>query len=135
MKELVIEAKQENLDAVLAFVDEQLEAADCPRRAWTQIDIAVEEVFVNIAHYAYVPETGTATIRTRISEEPRAMTLTFLDRGIPYDPLAREDPDIALPADERPIGGLGVYMVKKIMDEAFYAYRDGQNILTLKKAF
>ena len=135
MNEFLIEAKVENLDAVLAFVDEQLEAAECPRRTQTQIDIAVEEIFVNIAHYAYAPGTGAVTIRAQVGGDPPAMTLTFLDHGVPYDPLAREDPDITLPAADRPIGGLGIYMVKKIMDEVLYEYRDEQNTLTLKKAF
>lgn len=132
MKELVIEARVENLAQVLAFVDELLESVSCPRRSRLQIDIAVEEIFVNIARYAYAPETGYAVLRGETGDGP-SVTLTFLDRGMPYDPLARKDPDVTLPAEEREIGGLGVFMVKKTMDEVSYAYENGQNILTIKK--
>ncbi len=133
MKELFIEAKDENLDKVLAFVDEQLEAYDCPMKTQMQVDIAVEEIFVNIAHYAYVPGEGSATIRAEVTEDPLSVSLTFVDNGIPYDPLAKEDPDITLSADERQIGGLGIFMVKKSMDDVAYEYKDGHNVLTIKK--
>ncbi len=133
MRELEIEASTENLEKVLAFVDGQLEGYDCPMKAQMQIDIAVEEIFVNISHYAYHPGTGTAVIRVEVSGEPSAVIVTFSDRGIPYDPLAKTDPDVAAPADEREIGGLGIYMVKKSMDSIDYEYRDGQNILRIRK--
>ncbi len=99
----------------------------------TQIDIAVEELFVNIAHYAYNPETGPATVRVEVEKEPPAVTITFIDNGVPYDPLAREDPDITLSAEERQIGGLGIFMVKKSMDNIEYEYKNGQNILRIRK--
>ena len=133
MKELVIEARTENLNNVLAFVDEELEKHDCGMKAQMQIDVAVEEIFVNIAHYAYSPEIGVATIRVEIEEDPLAVTLTFIDNGVPYDPLAKEDPDVTLSAEERQIGGLGIFMVKKSMDDVTYDYKDGKNILTIKK--
>ena len=133
--EMEIEAVQENLDTVLAFVDEHLEEAGCPMKAQMQIDLAVEEIFVNIANYAYRPDKGNATIRVEVSEEPVQVTLTFVDRGVPYDPLAKEDPDITLPAEERNIGGLGIFLVKQTMDDVAYEYKDGQNILTLRKNF
>ena len=133
MKELVIDALTDNLPQVLAFVDEQLEAADCPMKIQMQIDIAVEEIFVNIAHYAYNPEVGTATVRIEVMGEPPAVDITFIDKGIPYDPLAKADPDVTLSAEERQIGGLGIFMVKKSMDDVKYEYLDGHNILTLKK--
>lgn len=133
MKELEIEALTENLPQVLAFVDEQLEAADCPMKIQMQIDIAVEEIFVNIAHYAYNPETGTAMVRVEILPDPPSVDITFIDHGIPYDPLAKADPDVTLSAEERQIGGLGIFMVKKSMDDVKYEYLDGHNILTLKK--
>ncbi len=131
--ELEIEAAPENLTEVQAFVDEHLEAAQCPPKAQMQIGVAVEEIFVNIAHYAYAPDKGRATVRVEVSGEPVEVTITFIDHGIPYDPLARTDPNVALPADERQIGGLGIFMTKKLMDDVAYEYRDGQNILTLKK--
>ena len=133
MKELTIEAKIENLDEVLSFVDEQLEVHDCLPKIQMQLDVAVEEIFVNIAHYAYKPETGSATIRVEFVEEPSAVIITFIDGGKPYDPLARKDPDITLSAEERQIGGLGIYLVKKTMDDVIYNYKDGKNILTIKK--
>ena len=133
MKELEIEARTENLPQVLAFVDEQLEAADCPMKIQMQIDIAVEEIFVNIAHYAYNPEVGTAMVRVDILGDPPSVDITFIDGGVPYDPLAKADPDVTLSAEERQIGGLGIFMVKKSMDDVKYAYLDGHNILTLKK--
>ena len=133
MKELVIDALTDNLPQVLAFVDEQLEAVDCPMKIQMQIDIAVEEIFVNIAHYAYNPDIGTATVRVEVMGEPPAVDITFIDNGIPYDPLAKADPDVTLSAEERQIGGLGIFMVKKSMDDVKYEYLDGHNILTLKK--
>ena len=131
--ELEIDAEEAKLAEVQTFVEERLEAVDCPMKALMQINVAVEEIFVNIASYAYVPEKGKAKVRVEISGEPVSVTITFEDRGIPYDPVAREDPDITLPASQRDIGGLGIFMTKQIMDDVAYEYRDGQNILTLKK--
>ena len=131
--ELELEAVPENLPEVQAFVEEHLEAADCPDRAKMQIGLAVEEIFVNIASYAYAPEQGTATVRVEVSRDPVTVTITFVDHGMPYDPLAKQDPDVTLSAAEREIGGLGIFMTKKIMDDIVYEYKDGQNILTLKK--
>ncbi|MCR4813865.1 MAG: ATP-binding protein [Lachnospiraceae bacterium] len=133
MKELTIEAKVANLQDVLAFVDEQLEAHNCPMREQMQLDVAVEELFVNIASYAYNPEVGPATILVQTEGDPLSVIITFVDHGVPYDPLAKEDPDITLSADERQIGGLGIFMVKKSMDEVVYRYEDGKNILSIKK--
>jgi anti-sigma regulatory factor (Ser/Thr protein kinase) len=133
MKELTLEAKVSNLKEVLAFIDEQLELAACSMKAQMQIDIAVEEIFVNIAHYAYEKTVGKAHIKVDISGEPPVFSVTFIDEGIPYDPLAKEDPDVTLSADKRQVGGLGIFMVKKSMDEVLYEYKDGKNMLTLKK--
>jgi anti-sigma regulatory factor (Ser/Thr protein kinase) len=133
VKELTVEAKIENIEAVTDFVNEQLEALDCPMKAQMQIDIAIDELFGNIAHYAYNPEIGKATVRVEVIEDPLAVTITFIDNGVPYDPLAKADPDTTLSAEEREIGGLGIYMVKKSMDDITYEYKDGQNILAIKK--
>ena len=133
MREMDIAATLENLDTVMAFVDQQLEEVGCSMKAQMQIDIAVEEVYVNIANYAYNPEIGGVTIRVQIEEEPLAVILTFIDKGKPYDPLAKEDPDVTLAAEDRQIGGLGIFMVKKSMDNVSYEYNEGRNILTLKK--
>lgn len=133
MKELVVDAKIENLDQVLDFVNEELEAAECPMKTQVQLDITVEEIFVNIAHYAYSDGVGKAVIRVRIQKEPVAVEIIFMDRGMPYNPLEKEDPDITLSAEDRQIGGLGIYMVKKSMDTVSYEYKDGQNILRIQK--
>ena len=131
--EVVVEALKENLGEVSAFVDSHLEEIECPIKAQMQLDIAVEELFVNIANYAYAPDTGKATIRLEINEEPLSVSITFIDNGVPYDPLAKADPDITLSAEERAIGGLGIFMVKKSMDDMFYEYKDSQNVLTIVK--
>lgn len=133
MDKLTVEAKTENLEEVLGFVDRHLEEKECSPKVNVQIDVAVEELFVNIAHYAYSPGTGSATIGVEMFEDPAAIAITFTDQGKPFDPLAKEDPDITLSAEERQIGGLGIYMVKKSMDDVTYEYRDGQNILRIKK--
>ena len=133
MTELTVAATVENIETVTAFVDEQLEALDCPMKAQMQIDIAIDELFGNIAHYAYNPEIGQATVRVEVIENPLAVTITFIDNGTPYDPLAKADPDTTLSAEERGIGGLGIYMVKKSMDDITYEYKDGKNILAIKK--
>ena len=133
MKELTIAATVENIDTVTDFVNEQLEAYDCPMKAQLQIAVAIDELFSNIAHYAYNPDVGQATVRVEVLENPLSVIITFIDNGIPYDPLKKEDPDITLSAEERDIGGLGIYMVKKTMDAVSYEYKDGCNILTIKK--
>ncbi len=133
MKELTVDAKTENLDRVTDFINEELEARNCPLRTLHVIDIAVDELFGNIANYAYFPETGPVTVRVEVKNEPLCAVITFLDRGVPFDPLKKQDPDITLSAEERGIGGLGIYMVKKSMDGMRYEYNDGQNILTIEK--
>ena len=133
MYELEIAAEIEKLPEVLAFLEQHLEEVDCPPKAQMQIAIAVEEIFVNIAHYAYAPKTGMASVRLELSSEPASAVITFLDRGVPFDPLAKPDPDVTLPAEDREIGGLGIFMTKKTMDDVRYEYRDGQNILKLEK--
>lgn len=133
MKELVIEADRNNLRDVQAFIDELLEEADCPMLTQTAIDVAVEELFVNIASYAYDQGKGVAVIQVTMHEDPPSAEITFIDNGRPYDPLAKEDPDITLSVKERKKGGLGIYMVKNSMDDMSYEFSDGKNILTIKK--
>ena len=133
MKEITLAATVENIETVTEFVNAQLELLDCPIKAQMQIDIAIDELFGNIAHYAYNTEVGSATVRVEVSEAPLAVIITFIDNGVPYDPLGKDDPDITLSAEEREIGGLGIYMVKQSMDEITYEYKDGQNILKIKK--
>ena len=133
MKELTIEAKVENLHQVLAFVDTYLESLDCSMKIQMQIDVAVEEIFVNVASYAYAPGTGSVTLQLESGTSPLSVSITFIDSGVPYNPLAKKDPDVSLSAEERSIGGLGIYMVKKSMDSMTYEYKDKHNVLTLVK--
>ena len=133
MKELTIEASVENIPAVTAFVNGELAALNCPRKALLQIDVAIDELFGNIAQYAYVPDTGPATIQVEVEEDPLAVILTFIDNGKPYDPLSVADPDVTLSAEERAVGGLGIFLVKKTMDSISYEYKNGQNILRIQK--
>lgn len=133
MKELTIDATVENITSVTDFVDEQLEEFGCPLKAKMQINIAIDELFGNIAHYAYKPDVGPATVRVEVNENPLAVIITFIDHGVQYDPLSAEEPDTTLSVEERSIGGLGIYIVKKSMDEITYEYKDGQNILKIKK--
>lgn len=133
MKELTVSATVENIQAVTDFVNEQLETAECPMKAQMQIDIAIDEIFSNIVHYAYGENGGDATVRIELSENPKSVVLTFIDGGIPYNPLEQTDPDTSLSAEERQIGGLGIFMVKKSMDNMTYEYKDGKNILKIIK--
>ena len=134
VKELTLAATVENIPTVTDFVNEQLEALNCSVKAQTQIDIAIDELFGNIAHYAYPSGTGEATVRLEVPAESRTVLITFIDEGVPFDPLKNEDPNTGLPAEERELGGLGIFMVKKSMDKVSYAYRDGKNMLTIQKA-
>ncbi len=133
MKELIIDAKVDNLDRVLEFIEENLAQMSCPQKVLIQLNIAVEEIFVNIASYAYGSGTGQATIRFIPDDDNKGVTISFEDSGSRFDPLAKEDPDTTLSAEERSIGGLGIYMVKKSMDDVRYEYTDGRNILTIYK--
>ena len=133
MKELTVPATLQNITVVTAFIDEQLEALDCSMKAQMQIDVAIDELFGNIAHYAYGDATGEATVRFGFDEAARTASIAFIDGGVPFNPLEKADPDVTLSAEERGIGGLGIFMVKKTMDDLTYRYEDGKNILTLYK--
>ena len=128
MKELTTEASIAKLDEVLDFIDAFLEEHDCPMKTLTQINVAAEEIFVNIAHYS-----GSEKATITVSKSDDMAEITFTDSGRPYNPLARPDPDTTLSAEERDIGGLGVYIVKKTMDYVSYDNRDGCNIFTMRK--
>ena len=130
---LRIPAEVDRLPEVLAFLEQKLEAAACPMKTQLQLSVAVEEIFVNIASYAYAPGRGMAEMQVALLEDPCRVAVTFRDSGRPFDPLKQGDPDVTSPAEERKIGGLGIYMAKKAMDEVRYEYREGQNVLTLIK--
>ena len=133
MRELTLEAKIDNIPTVTAFVDELLEALDCPMKAQLQIDVAIDEMFCNIAMYAYPDGKGEATVRFEFDESARVATITFVDSGIPFDPVAKPDPDVTLSAEERQIAGLGIFMVKKTMDSMEYRRENDHNILKITK--
>ena len=132
-EELIVKADINNLDEVQAFIDEKLEAVNCPLKTQTTIDVAVEEIFVNIASYAYDSSGGDAIIQVAMHEDPLAIEITFIDFGKEYNPLAKADPNTSLALMERQKGGLGIFMVKKSMDDMTYEYKDGKNVLRIVK--
>jgi sigma-B regulation protein RsbU (phosphoserine phosphatase) len=131
--ELTVKADVNNLDKVQGFIDERLEAAECSMKAQTQIDVAVEEIYVNICHYAYKDKDGKGDANIKMKINDGVAEIVFEDSGIKYDPLSNVEPDITLSAEEREIGGLGIFITKKTMDEVLYEYKDGRNVLTLRK--
>ena len=133
--ELTIPADDKQLEKVLDFIHQQL-PADCETDLMYKIDLAAEEIFVNIAHYAYkekLPADETGSVSLTCSYENELLTMIFRDKGVPFNPLARPDPDITLSAEDRSIGGLGIFLTKKYMDKVEYNYQNDENILTLKK--
>lgn len=135
MKELTVEAIVKQIETVTEFVNAELEKMDCPMKARIQLDIAIDEIVSNIAYYAYGEKTGTVTVRIEALQEENGVQLMFLDSGVPYDPLTRQDPDISAEIEEREEGGLGIFLVRKTMDDMKYEYKDGQNCLTIRKSF
>lgn len=134
VKELTVESVPEKINAVTAFINSELEAYDCSRRTRIQIDIAVDELFANIVHHAYASRGGDITVRVCISGKDRTARITLIDSGKPFDPLSAPEPDISLPVEQRAVGGLGIYLVKKTMDDLRYEYSDGKNFVTIAKA-
>ena len=132
-KEITVDATVENIETVTDFITAELEAIECPMKAQTQITIAIDELFGNIAKYAYAPGTGKATVRFESEKDPLSVSISFIDSGKPFDPLEQEEPDTSLSAQERKIGGLGIFLVKKTMNSVEYEYKDGKNILTIRK--
>jgi len=132
-KEITLPAEIDSIPVITDFVNEILEAADCPMKAETQIDIAIDELFSNIAYYAYGEEKGMATVKVELDEAAPSVSITFIDSGAPYNPLEKADPDVTLAAEDRGIGGLGIFIVKKSMNEVNYEYCGEQNRLTITK--
>ena len=126
-------AKTESLSDVLGFVEETLEGFDCPMKIQTALCVAIEEVFVNVAHYAYPDGEGDMSLHIGFDEQTRVVTFQMTDKGIPFDPLTKPEPDITLSAEEREIGGLGIFIAKKTMDSLNYAYINEENVLTMIK--
>lgn len=133
--ELTISADDKELEKVLDFIHQQL-PQDCETDLMYKIDVAAEEIFVNIAHYAYkdkLPAGERGTVWLSCSMENDTLCMIFKDKGIPFNPLDRPDPDITLSAQDRDIGGLGIFLTKKYMDKIEYSYQGDENILTMKK--
>ena len=133
MSEMIVDATVENIETITAYVDARLEEMHCPVKLQRQVDIAIDEIVGNIARYAYAPGIGQVAVRVEFAEQPLAVVLSFEDSGVPFDPLHQADPNTTLAAEDREIGGLGIYMVKKCMDSVSYVYKDGKNILTIGK--
>lgn len=127
--EIQIEAQREKLDELLDMIRIDLNLMCCPMDKQISLEICIEEIFVNIASYAYGEQTGMAFITEEVTNN--SISLCIKDKGIPYNPLAKEDPDTTLSAEEREIGGLGIFMVKTMMDSVTYEYKDGFNCLTM----
>ena len=131
MNTLIVDATDDNLEKAMAFVTDYLEENGCGMKLITQMSLAFEEIFVNVAHYAYHPGVGQVEIAVKLDDG--VIHLTFIDGGKKYNPLEKSDPDITLSADDREIGGLGIFITKKLVDNITYNYIDGKNILSLEK--
>ena len=132
-KEITVCASPEGLEELSGFIGRELLSAACTDKTRNQIFIAIDEIFGNIMRYAYGDQSGDVTVCIENPDDPPAVEIKFMDKGIPFDPLERPDPNVTLKARDRKIGGLGIYMVKKAMDDMKYEYRDGMNILTIRK--
>lgn len=133
MRRFKYAAKVENIEELTDAVNDELMTAGCPLRIQMQLDIAIDELFSNIARYAYDKPGGEAEVIFELREDPRAVRLTFIDSGKPFNPLLRDNPDVTLSAEDRKIGGLGIFVVRKTMDKVEYSFEDGKNILTIEK--
>lgn len=133
MPRITLPATLDQIERATDFLNGILERVGCPLRTQTQLDIALDELMSNVARYAYAPGNGEITISVRVLNDPRRVVLTLTDGGVPYDPLQKADPDVTLGAEERQIGGLGIFIVKKTMDKMTYAYKNKKNIVKITK--
>jgi len=132
---ITVEAVKEAFDPLLDFISEYLIKNQCSKEVKAEIRLAVEEIFVNICSYAYEPGNGEARINCRVVEDQSYILIQFTDTGIPFNPLHKETPDITGKQFENKQGGFGIHLVKQVMDEVTYEYRDGMNILRIKRFF
>lgn len=133
MGSITVPAISDAMGYILDFVEHELQSLGCSEKTKAQINIALDEIFTNIISYAYPSNTGEVKISLKVEPDSKTLSICFTDSGIPYNPLATPDPDITLSAEERGIGGLGIFMVKKSMDKMLYEYSNGKNKLTLIK--
>lgn len=131
---LAVDADVDEIDAVTGFIDELLEDIPFDPEARAQLDIAVEEIFVNISRYAYGEGTGQVTVRGSVTAEPpHTVTLAFEDGGKAFNPLERKAPDLTPAVRRHQVGGLGIFLARSMSDAIGYERREGKNILTVKK--
>ena len=135
MSECVLEAKIDNIYKLSNFLEGELSKLDVSTAEDMKMNLVMEELFVNIANYAYAPKYGNCTICAEVFPEQNAIEITLIDTGIPFNPLKRKDPDVTLSARERKVGGLGIFMAKQEVDDISYRRENGQNILWLRKEF
>ncbi|MBQ3925024.1 MAG: ATP-binding protein [Firmicutes bacterium] len=134
MTEITKEAALANLPHIMKWLDDALESIGCPNKAHMQIDVAADEILGNIVSYAYPDKAGNVTVKFEHQDDPGLLSLTFIDQGVPFDPLTVADPDTTLGPEERGIGGLGIFLIKKMMDNVSYEYKDGSNVLSISKS-
>ena len=130
---ITLAAVPENFAAAQEQVRSFLDSASCSIRTLFELDMVVEEIFINVASYAYPDGAGTVSLDLAIDREQNFLYLTFRDSGVPYDPLRKQSPDLSAPAEKRPIGGLGIFLVQKYSDSLSYEYAEGENRLTIGK--
>ena len=133
MKKINVDSAIENLSSVMGFINSELAELKCSERIRAQIKLAIDELFGNICFYAYDSAPGPVTIALESESDPPAVIITFMDKGKPYNPLEADEPDIELSGEDRPIGGLGIFLVQSTMDDLSYEYKENRNIVTLKK--
>ena len=133
VKEITVKASIDSITEVTKFIDDHLTELGCPVKTRSQIDIAIDELVNNVASYAYESGTGDLTVQFGFDECSRTAAITFIDSGLPFDPVAAADPDVTLPAEDRGVGGLGIFLVKKTMDNVVYKYLNGKNVLRIEK--
>lgn len=133
MRELTTEAVTENLQSVMDFVNDSLSDKGCSAKTLYQMELVLEEIFINIASYAYEGDERPVVLSIDFEEEPLAAIVTFKDKGAPYNPLSRDDPNLALKLENREIGGLGIFLVKKNVDAIWYEHVNGENVLSFRK--
>ena len=133
MRELTTEAVTENLQSVMDFVNDSLSDKGCSAKTLYQMELVLEEIFIHIASYAYEGDERPVVLSIDFEEEPLAAVVTFKDKGAPYNPLSRDDPNLALKLENREIGGLGIFLVKKNVDAIWYEHVNGENVLSFRK--
>ena len=133
MKCITVPANDIDPTPVVEFVEEELSNHDCSDRALYQVEVAIEEILVNIVSYAGLSDADGVEVRCEVIDDPLRVVVQFLDGGVPFDPLAKADPDTSPEALQEREGGLGIFMVKQMMDDVSYSYEDGKNTLTILK--